>query len=380
MVAALLASRRAAVDTEFHRERTYYPKLALLQIKVEEEVFLIDALETPLEPLAPAFADPEREFVFHAAEQDLEILERAIGARPERVFDTQIAAGFLGLSKASLGALLSHFLGIQITKTARLSDWMARPLSGEQLAYAASDVDYLAELRDRIAAELAELSRYEWAIEEMVAATRRKRSEIAPDHAWLRIRECRGLDREGKRVAAKVAAWRESKARQIDVPVRTLLSDLAVAAIAKALPESREALLAIRGVEPRRIRREMVDELVQVVSGARFGGPAATDELPVVMAVTPEQQPLVLLCASMVHARALDLGMDPTLIASREEIAAYVASRSGPVATGWRHSLVGASLDRLLSGEGSLRIESLSVVEEVSAFPERIRSSGAGRS
>ncbi len=377
---AVSAVRWAAVDTEFHRERTYYPKLALLQIKAGEEIFLIDALTTPLEPLAPAFSDPGREFIFHAAEQDLEILERSVGIRPERVFDTQIAAGFVGLAKASLGALLAHFLGIQITKSARLSDWMARPLSPEQLSYAASDVDHLWELRSRIASELAELCRYEWALEEMAVATHRRRSAMAPDHAWLRIRECRGLDREAKRVAAKVAAWREQRAREIDVPVKTVLSDLAVAAIAKALPESREALLAIRGVEPRRMRREVVDELVAVVAESRSHGSEAADDLPASMTASPEQLPLVLLCASMVHSRALGVGIDPTLIASREEIALYVASRSGPLAGGWRYELVGESLDRVVSGEATLRVEGVSVVEEITALPKPLRSFGAGRS
>ena len=151
VVEQLLDQPRYALDTEFHRERTYWPKVALVQIAWPGELVLIDPLAVDLAPLR-ALMDSDALAVLHAAAQDLEVLELATGALPRRLFDTQIAAGFLGMSTPSLASLHERELGVQLPKGNRLTDWLERPLKSEQKEYAAADVERLLEIHDALLA------------------------------------------------------------------------------------------------------------------------------------------------------------------------------------------------------------------------------------
>ena len=142
-----------ALDTEFHRERTYYPKAALIQLAIEDLIALIDPLAVDIAPLSTLF-DSDAIAVVHAAQQDLEVLTRACGTVPRTLFDTQLAAGFVGYSSPALTNLLAAELSVRLLKGDRLTDWLARPLSDEQCEYAASDVAHLLELRDSFVARL----------------------------------------------------------------------------------------------------------------------------------------------------------------------------------------------------------------------------------
>ncbi|MHB8191141.1 MAG: ribonuclease D [Ferrimicrobium sp.] len=348
-----------AVDTEFHRERSYFPKLALVQLGTCDSIALVDALAVDLTVLAGIFRRPTIEFIFHASDQDLEILERAVGERPISFFDTQIAAGFLGYARVSLTALVSRYLQIGLSKGARLSDWLQRPLTVEQLNYAANDVVHLITLRDRIRSELVAKGRDRWAAEEMEAALAKRRLGLDPDQAWVRIRECRGLNSEGRLVAAHVARWRELRAQELDLPPRHVLSDLAVAGIAQSAPKTSDDLLRIRGVEPRRTNHRMVEQLLETVSRAH-SDPASLRVVEVADGVPPTLQPTVLFAASFVHSIALKLGIDATLVGSRDDIASFVLNRSGPISVGWRHEVAGAELGSLLDGTAGLRARPLS--------------------
>jgi len=343
-----------ALDTEFHRERTYFPRLALVQVATPDAIALVDPLAIDLAPLAEVFRDPAIEFVLHASEQDLEILERAVGLRPARLFDTQIAAGFLGMAHASLVALAASVLDAHITKGARLSDWMARPLAPEQLAYAADDVAWLLSLRDELCRRLGATGRLDWAYEEMESARTRRREPVAAESAWLRIRECRSLESlRARRTAARIAAWREEEARRRDVPVRNLLGDLAIASIARHQPRTASELMALRGVE-RRLASSVVDAVLALVQDVDAGAPVVP-ESPLVVGPRPDQQPLVLLAAALVQARALALGIDPSLLAARDEVVEFVLHRGGVLAKGWRLEECGRELALVLDGE--LRVE-----------------------
>jgi len=354
LVAALRDCEAVALDTEFHRERTYFPRLALVQVATPQAIALVDPLAVDLAPLAEVFADPDVEFVLHASDQDLDILERAVGTRPTRLFDTQIAAGFLGMAHASLAALAAQLLGARITKGVRLSNWMARPLSPEQLAYAADDVAWLIALRDELWRRLEGNGRLSWALEEMESARMRRRAPVAAESAWLRIRECRSLESvRARRAAARIAAWREEEARRRDVPVRNLLGDLAIASIARHQPRTANELLALRGVE-----RKLGDSVVQAVLALlreADGEVPPAPESPLVVGPRPEQQPIILVAAALVQARALSLGMDPSLLAARDDVVEFVVHRGGVLAKGWRFEECGRDLARLLDGE--LRVE-----------------------
>src|SRR5580704_12879588 len=151
-----------ALDTEFHTERTYFPKLALIQVGWADKVALVDPLAVDPAPLATVFTGPGIA-VAHAAEQDIDVLETACGSVPATVFDTQIVAGFLGLSTPSLGRLIDQMLGVTLPKADQLSDWLTRPISDRQITYAAGDVAYLLELRTVLTEQLEERGRLTWA-------------------------------------------------------------------------------------------------------------------------------------------------------------------------------------------------------------------------
>ena len=164
LIDRLCAEPRYALDTEFHRERTYFPKLALMQFATGGETTLVDPLAVDLAPLRRLFAS-EAVAVLHAAQQDLDVLTHACGAVPAQMYDTQLASGFLGYSTPSLVSLLMAELKVSAAKGDRLTDWLRRPLTDEQLAYAAADVDHLLALQDQLDAQIDELGRSEWVAE-----------------------------------------------------------------------------------------------------------------------------------------------------------------------------------------------------------------------
>ena len=175
-----------AIDTEFHRERSYYPRIALIQINNGQRTVLIDPFEVDPAPLR-TLMDSDATAVLHAASQDLEVLQHWADGVPNRIFDTQLAAGFTGLSTPSLASLHDKLLHISLPKTSRLTDWLARPLTDDQLNYAASDVAHLLELFERLRTDLTERGRLAWAEDECEALRVLPRGQRDPDEAWRRI-------------------------------------------------------------------------------------------------------------------------------------------------------------------------------------------------
>ena len=185
----LVAEPAYAIDTEFHRERTYFPALALVQLGWGDELVLIDPLAVDVTVLKRLF-ESDAQAVFHAAQQDLDVLAHAVGAIPRQFFDTQVAGGFLGYGTPSLVAILNGELGVNPPKGDRLTDWLRRPLTPAQREYAASDVAYLLELRSMLLAQLAELGRVEWV--EEACEELRQRPALGPGEQ----EELDGLTRE----------------------------------------------------------------------------------------------------------------------------------------------------------------------------------------
>ncbi|MEL6891191.1 MAG: ribonuclease D, partial [Actinomycetota bacterium] len=197
IVDELVACDRYALDTEFHRERTYFPKLALVQVawhraadatnsEQHQELVLIDPLAVDVAPFARLFASDSL-CVIHAAQQDLDVLTHAVGSVPARMFDTQLAAGFVGYGTPSLVSLLQGEVGVTPAKGDRLTDWLRRPLTDAQRNYAATDVEYLLEVHDRLLAKLDERGRRSWADDACEELRTRPVSGSNPDDAWLRL-------------------------------------------------------------------------------------------------------------------------------------------------------------------------------------------------
>lgn len=361
-----------AIDTEFHRERSYFPRVALIQINNGSEIVLIDPLAVRPDPLA-TLLESSAVAVLHAASQDLEVFQHWAGTIPTRIFDTQVAAGFTGLSTPSLAALHDRVLHISLPKTSRLTDWLARPLTQDQLDYAASDVLHLLELRDRICNDLSERGRLEWAERECEALRVIPRGRRDPEEAWRRIKAVRQLKGASLGVARTIASWRENRAAELDQPVRFILSDLALVGISQRRPKTPDQLKSVRGVDDRLARGEQGAILLELVDKGAELPPPARDGKPRREA-RPDLRPAVALVAAWVAQLSREVSIDPALIGTRADIEAFVRGDSDArLADGWRADLVGEPIRRLMSGEAALAFDGDGglVLEERSGVPVR---------
>ena len=363
VVEQLLGQDRYALDTEFHRERTYWPKVALVQIAWPGELVLIDPLEVDLSPLQ-AVMESDALAVLHAAAQDLEVLELSTGAIPQRLFDTQIAAGFLGMSTPSLAALHERELGVQLPKANRLTAWLKRPLNNAQRDYAAADVDRLLDIHDQLTEQLVALGRLAWADEECEIMRTRDRGPRDPLEAWRKIKEARHLKGNALSVARSVAAWRERRAADVDQPVRFVLSDIAVVAVAQAAPTSIDALASVRGVDRGVAKGALGERILQAVAEgveANWRPPRP----PKRRNDGRDLRPAVALVGAWVNQIARDRQLDPTLLATRADVEALVrGDEDARLAHGWRAETAGGPITRLVSGDAALAFEGSNIVLE----------------
>ncbi len=355
IVAELLEEPRYAIDTEFHRERTYYPSLALVQLGWGDELVLIDPLAVDPKVLRPLF-ESDAEAVFHAAQQDLDVLMHAVGAVPERLFDTQLAAGFVGYGTPSLVSLLGGELDVRPAKGDRLTDWLRRPLTDAQRDYAAADVAYLLELQDRLTEQLDRLGRATWAGEACEELRARPTGGPDPDEAWRRLKDVRGLRPRARSVARSVAAWRELAAQRRNIPVRQVLPDLAVLGIAQRQPTSEQDLAQARGVDGRFSKGKVAGELLAAVADgmqaeppkARVGGDDLERDL----------RPAVTLISAWVSQVAKSEKIDTSMLATRADLVAFLSGDpDARLARGWRSELLGEGIQRLLAGHAALTFE-----------------------
>lgn len=368
-VAALARERgRLGIDTEFMSEGRYRALLCLVQIAVDDpdaedgtQIILLDSL-APVDatPLAELLADPGIEIVLHAGRQDVAILRRVWDTEVNNIFDTQLAAGFAGGSaQAGYGNLLGAILGRRVGKTASYTRWDSRPLTAEQLSYAAEDVAHLLELTDELQRRLRETGRLEWAREEcrrLESAT----DERDPETAWERLPRVGQLDPRGRAVARELAAWRERTASREDRPVGSVLADPTLVELAKRQPASLRGLEQIRGIHPSGIRRRGVEILEAIARGQE--APAIPRDQARGRS-DPGDAPLIALAEALLRARALEAGLAYELIASRNELELIVgAARRGErepdvrTLTGWRRELVGADLRDLLAGRRAIAV------------------------
>ena len=346
---------RYALDTEFHRERTYYPRLALLQVAWSGGVAVVDPLAVDVQPLADVLVGAGV-MVAHAGDQDVEVLELACGQPPSRVFDTQLAAGFLGMVAPSLSRLVESVLGRALPKSDRLTDWTRRPLSETQRQYAAADVAHLLELHDSLADRLRDAGRLEWAEIECADQLANRRIASPPEHAWWRMREARQLRGSSRGVAQVVAEWRERRAAELDVPARHVLPDMALASIAHRPPRDAAELAQVRGIENRRLSRDAQQAVLDAVKrGLEL--PASELQRPPEASVDRARRPAVALAAAWVGQLAEDLELDPGLLATRADLSDFLSGRPSRLDHGWRRELVGEPVRSLSAGGAALAFD-----------------------
>jgi len=355
VVDQLLDTDRYAIDTEFHRERTYYPQLALIQIAWPGDLVLIDPIAVDPEPLAEVFRSTDVEAVLHACSQDLEVLELVAGAAPSRLFDTQIAAAFVGMRTPSLASLHDQLLGLKLPKANRLTDWLRRPLEPEQQAYAASDVAHLLEIQDLLIDQLEDNGRLAWADDECELARTKGLSVRKPEEAWLRIKEARSLGARARTAAQQLAAWRERSAQDRNIPVRHVLPDLAIVALAQKAPSDPADVGRTRGLERRGVSKRDAAEIVEVISEAKDMPPPPTQ--PRKANGGPDLRPAVTLIAAWMSQYADDMNLDPAMLGSRSDIEEFVRSGESRLAHGWRHDLAGSAIRSLLAGDAAVAFD-----------------------
>src|SRR5579862_3301314 len=301
-----------AFDTEFHRERTYWPQLALLQVAWEGGVALVDPMAVDIAALGPCFQSSPL-VVAHAAGQDLEVLDRACGAQPLHLFDTQVAAGFIGFSTPSLATLAERILDVHLPKGDRLTDWKQRPLSPAQLEYAAADVAYLLPLAHLITEQLRAAGRLEWALTECRELFSAARAPQDPETAWWKVKEVRHLRGRSRAVAQEVAAWRERTAADLDRPVRTVLADLAVLAVSTHPPANLEQLRGLRGIDGRLPRGDLAAGLLGAVA-AGLELSQGDVRVPPSDDVDRGMRPAASLVSAWIGQLSRDLRIDATLL------------------------------------------------------------------
>jgi ribonuclease D len=293
--------------------------------------------------------------VAHAGEQDLQVLQRTTGVLPARMLDTQIAAGFLGFSSPSLLKLVAELLGVRLEKGARMSDWFKRPLSAEQITYAAADVDHLLELRAVIDRRLAAAGRLAWAYEE--SERRRRVREPDINTVWWRLKGFRQLRGPARGVAQEVAAWRERAAMAADKPARRVLADEVVLLLAERPPRAADDLPTSRLFDPRRLSRQVIDELVAAANRGR-DLPKSELRLPPDTDLPTALQPLAGLLSAWIGQQSRDLSIDATLLATRSDIEAFLRRvPDAQLSHGWRAELIGPSIGRIVAGEAGVAFD-----------------------
>ena len=360
---------RLAIDTEFVSERRYQALLCLAQVAVPDpeapdgvRTEVLDPIENELDPapLAQVLADPGIEIVVHAGRQDVAILRRTWGTDITNVFDTQVAAGFLGFgNQEGYESLVRKVLRVKLKGSEGFTRWDRRPLSAQQLEYAGDDARLLLELGTELERRLIERGRLDWAREES-RLVGESTDERTPERAYERLPRLGRLTDSGRAVARELAEWREETARAADRPPSTVMPDQALIEIARRTPGDRQALEQIRGLPPQTFHRRG-DALLQAIARGRKRTPPEPPAEP--LPRDSSDAPVVSLAQALVRHRSTESGVAVELIATQAELAQLMSAlRRGEngaglrVAHGWRRELVGNELVELAAGRRSLSV------------------------
>ncbi len=364
-LAALCERLRAepfvTVDTEFMRERTYWPELCVVQLAGAGEVAVVDALAPGIDlaPLGALLADEQVVKVFHAARQDVEIFLIKYGAVPKPLFDTQVAAMVAGFGdQVSYDGLARALANAQIDKAHRFSDWSARPLSESQISYAAADVTHLRRIYVALTDKLKREGRLDWVAEEMAELASPSTYLTEPDSAWERLRP-RSSNRRFLGVLRAVAAWREREAQRINIPRQRLIKDETLLEIAATAPQNAADLARARGVSEGFAKGKSGTGLLAAIAAAKALPDEALPTLPKDRAGPPASPALVALLKVLLAAKSEEHHVAPRLLASSDDLD-RLASGDGadlPALHGWRREVFGNAALALKGGKLALGVE-----------------------
>jgi ribonuclease D len=355
---AVAAERWAAapvlgLDTEFVRTNTFYHRLGLIQVSDGTASWLVDPLAArDLSPLAAVFRSPGVK-ALHSASEDIEVFYRALGVLPEPLFDTQIAGALAGAGAfLSYQKLVAAYLGVELAKEETRTDWLARPLSPGQLAYAAEDVAYLVPLYERLTADLTALGRLDWALEDSAALLDTSRFQEDDKSAYLRIKGAGRLDRRQLGVLQVLSSWREKEARRRDLPRNFVLKEGLLLDLAVRRPKEERDLRRLPSFDARQAARDgatWLQLLEQAAARPDSDLPPRITGKP----LSPTAREIETRLRDKVRERAVELNVPPEVLAPRRALEALLRLNLGKSdprlpreLEGWRRGAIGEDLLR----------------------------------
>ena len=333
------------VDTEFMREKTYYAQLCLIQISTRDDIYCVDPL---VEAGQTEFWGQllASSWVVHSARQDIEVVYQTAGSMPRKIFDTQIAAGLLGMpAQMGYAGLVNELFDVEVDKSHTRADWTRRPLADAVLEYAAEDVKYLLPAADLLSERLEQKNRLDWALQDSLMLLDTALYDVSGDQAIDRLKGARNFRGRRRAAAVRLAAWREKEAIRRDRPRQWIVRDSVLLDIAYNLPSSEKQLAEIEDMPPKLVSR-VGQQLIKVVLATKnlesgYTPPQPPDEAQ--KALLKEMQSQVAACA-----KELDIAAET--VASKRELSAVIisGSRDSRVFQGWRRDLIGRDLLDLL--------------------------------
>jgi len=347
-----------ALDTEFIAGQAYFTELALVQIAWPDRIVLVDPYSVSLTPLRPFFEGPARALL-HAAAGDLELLEIAVGVRPRELFDTQVAGQFLGLSTPSLAHLVQRYCNVALDKSHQRTDWTIRPLSNPVRHYAASDVAYLHRMVELMSEELEARGRLEWVVAENEIVRTTPAPSTVPEELWWRLSRATGIPAGRQLGAQRLAILRDARARGRNRPSSHILNDDALVALASKPPRSYEELRKVKGCHS--IPEPFAKEIVHLLHVASEESPGELKRLPS-SGLPSDLEPVVNVLLAVANQRAVDLEIDPKVLATRKDIGDVVQGKPSRLDVAWRRELLTNDVRAVMNGTATIAVKGPRIV------------------
>lgn len=363
---ALAGSSFLAIDTEFLREKTYYSKLALIQVANESLTYIIDpiAIEN-LDIFFELINNTAITKVLHSASQDYEIFYNLQGELPKPIFDTQVAASLLGYGEQiGYANLVKNLLDIEVDKSQTRTDWTRRPLNAKQLDYAASDVIYLAQIYPIMQNKLEELGRTEWLNDDFKQLTERSRYQVDQRTMWKKIKSANRLPAKKLSIVQELADWRETQAIKRNIPRKRAMSDDVIVDIANQQPKTITELKEIRQINPRLSDKDM-EQLLNCIHTGLSKPEAEWPRFARKHKANTEESAIIEILSAIIQLKAAENNISPAFICNKKDLVNLVAGETESILyQGWRNVLVGETLKRFLAGELRLHIQNNKAVLE----------------